>query len=89
MKPSDIEGLLKAVRDGLVSPDDAHARLAGVATEDLGFATIGASVPNFVLGVILIIPFAVQLKWLPAIGWSTGWTDWRPVILPTRLIPAG
>ncbi|PYQ54071.1 MAG: nickel pincer cofactor biosynthesis protein LarB [Acidobacteria bacterium] len=40
MKPSDIEGLLKAVRDGLVSPDDAHARLAGVATEDLGFATI-------------------------------------------------
>src|SRR5262249_6818919 len=40
MKPSDIEGLLRAVRDGLVSPADAQARLAGVASEDIGFATI-------------------------------------------------
>jgi len=40
VKPSDIEALLQAVRDGRVSPEDAHARLAGVASEDLGFATI-------------------------------------------------
>jgi len=40
VKPSDIEGLLEAVRDGRVSAEDAHARLAGLASEDLGFATI-------------------------------------------------
>jgi len=52
----------------------------------VGFATVGASVPNFVLGVILVIPLAVKLKWFPAIGWSTGWTDWKPVILPTIVL---
>ena len=40
MNPSELEALLKAVRDGQVSPADARARLAGYATEDLGFATI-------------------------------------------------
>src|SRR5258708_6450058 len=37
---SELDALLKAVRDGQVSPADARARLAGYATEDLGFATI-------------------------------------------------
>jgi NCAIR mutase (PurE)-related protein len=36
----EIEALLRAVRDGEVSPADAAARLAGVGSEDLGFATI-------------------------------------------------
>jgi pyridinium-3,5-biscarboxylic acid mononucleotide synthase len=40
VSPSQIEALLQAVRDGQVSPADARARLAGYATEDLGFATI-------------------------------------------------
>lgn len=48
----------------------------------VGFATIGASVPNFVLGVILVIFFAVELGWLPAVGWAKSWTDWKPVVLP-------
>ena len=52
----------------------------------VGFATIGASFPNFVLGIVLVIIFAVQLGWLPAVGWSTGWTDWKPVILPTVVL---
>src|SRR5258708_21781958 len=37
---SELDALLKAVRDGQVSPADARARLAGYAVEDLGFATI-------------------------------------------------
>jgi len=40
VNPSELDALLKAVRDGQVSPADARARLAGYATEDLGFATI-------------------------------------------------
>jgi len=52
----------------------------------VGFATIGASTPNFVLGILLVTVFAVELGWLPAIGWSTGWTDWKPVILPTIVL---
>jgi oligopeptide transport system permease protein len=52
----------------------------------VGFATVGASAPNFVLGIILVVIFAVQLGWLPALGWSKGWTDWKPVILPTIVL---
>lgn len=52
----------------------------------IGFATIGASLPNFVLGIVLVIIFAVELHWLPAVGWSKGWTDWKPVILPTIVL---
>jgi NCAIR mutase (PurE)-related protein len=40
VSPSEIDALLHAVRDGLVSPADARARLAVYASEDLGFATI-------------------------------------------------
>jgi len=52
----------------------------------VGFATFGASTPNFVLGIILVSIFAVELKWFPAIGWSSGWTDWKPVILPVIVL---
>jgi oligopeptide transport system permease protein len=52
----------------------------------IGFATIGASTPNFVLGIMLVLLFAVELKWLPAVGWSNGWTDWKPVILPVIVL---
>jgi len=48
----------------------------------VGFATIGASTPNFVLGIMLVLLFSVKFKFLPAIGWSQSWTDWRPVVMP-------
>src|SRR5258708_26382067 len=37
---SELAALTKGWRDGQVSPADGRARLAGYATEDLGFATI-------------------------------------------------
>lgn len=52
----------------------------------VGFATLGASVPNFVLGVILVVVFAVELGWLPAVGWAKSWTDWKPVVLPVIVL---
>jgi len=54
----------------------------------VGFATVGASVPNFVLGIMLVLMFAtggfplIHFKVLPAVGWAKSWTDWKPVVLP-------
>jgi NCAIR mutase (PurE)-related protein len=43
VKPSDIDALLQAVRDGQVSPADARARLDVYGSEGLEFATIDHS----------------------------------------------
>jgi len=49
-------------------------------------ASLGISVPGFWLAVMLVLLFAVKLKWLPAIGYeplSAGLTTWfRYLILP-------
>jgi peptide/nickel transport system permease protein len=55
---------------------------------------IGVSLPTFLIGILLILVFAVTLKWLPSFGrgevvafgpWTTGMTSvdgWRHLILP-------
>jgi oligopeptide transport system permease protein len=48
------------------------------------FSTIFASVPGFVLGILLIIVFAVGLHWLPAGGWGTP----SDVVLPAIALAA-
>ncbi|HEY8370965.1 MAG TPA: ABC transporter permease [Thermodesulfobacteriota bacterium] len=53
-----------------------HNRAADHAT--MGLAMLGVSVPNFVLGPLLVIVFALWLGWLPVAGWGT----WRHVVLP-------
>ena len=45
----------------------------------MSFALGGVSVPNFVLGPILMLLFALRLGWLPVAGWGT----WRHLILPS------
>ncbi|MBI4336386.1 MAG: ABC transporter permease [Chloroflexi bacterium] len=35
------------------------------------FATLFASIPAFVLGILLVIVFSVTLHWLPTSGWGT------------------
>lgn len=44
----------------------------------LFFATLGASIPNFVMGIVLIIIFSVGLHLLPTGGWGT----WQKVLMP-------
>ncbi len=39
------------------------------------FAMIGISLPNFYLGLLMIILFAVDLGWLPSGGYVTLWDD--------------
>jgi peptide/nickel transport system permease protein len=52
----------------------------------MGIAQIGVAVPNFWLGLLLILLFAVKLAWLPAsgfAGWSGGvWPGIRSLLLP-------
>ena len=45
---------------------------------------LGSAVPSFVLGPVLIIVFAIVLKWLPAGGWN----DFEPrfMVLPMALL---
>jgi peptide/nickel transport system permease protein len=51
-----------------------------------GVASLGIAVPNFFLGMILIIVFAINLGWFPAIGWDKFQNDPRGwlqhVVLP-------
>lgn len=37
------------------------------------FAVLGHSVPNFFLGILLILLFSLQLRWLPTSGSETWW----------------
>ncbi|MBI2981731.1 MAG: ABC transporter permease subunit [Deltaproteobacteria bacterium] len=36
----------------------------------MGFAVVGISVPNFVIGPLLQLFFGIKLQWLPVAGWS-------------------
>ena len=48
------------------------------------FSTIFASIPGFVLGILLIIVFSVQLHWLP----TGGWGSLRQIIMPSFALAA-
>lgn len=42
-------------------------------------AMVGVSIPNFWFGIMLLLVFALQLGWLPAIASAS---DWRSIVLP-------
>ena len=50
------------------------------------FATIGAALPSFVLGVFLSIVLAVQLGWFDVLGWELG--NYRKMVLPVISLSA-
>jgi peptide/nickel transport system permease protein len=61
----------------------------------LGLSLIGVSLPTFLIGILLILVFAVLLGWLPSFGrgdtvalgwWTTGlltWSGLKALILPS------
>ncbi len=57
-------------------------------------AFVGVSMPSFWFGIILILIFAVNLRWLPAVGYSEigedgVWEWFRRLILPGLAVGAG
>jgi peptide/nickel transport system permease protein len=75
-------GVLAAVRRGFV---------ADYTTTSV--ALIGISIPNFFLGLILILIFAVNLKWLPASGYVPFFEDpienLKRMIMPAFVLGTG
>lgn len=50
----------------------------------VGFSTIFASIPGFVLGIVLMIVFSVKLHWLPTGGWGSV----KEIIMPAFALAA-
>jgi ABC-type dipeptide/oligopeptide/nickel transport system permease component len=46
----------------------------------LGFATLGASIPNIVAGILLIIVFSLGLHWFPTSGWQSPGAAWDALV---------
>ncbi|HEX6271488.1 MAG TPA: ABC transporter permease subunit [Polyangiaceae bacterium] len=65
-------GLVLGIRAGLRpnSPADYAS---------MGLAMIGLSLPNFVIGSLLVIVFALELGWLPVSGWG----GYRELVMPS------
>jgi peptide/nickel transport system permease protein len=69
-------GVISALRQN--TPVDYAANIVSLA---------GISVPNFWLGIMLILLFSVHLNWLPASGFVSPWENWR-MNLATTVMPA-
>ncbi len=77
-----------AIKLGIGIPAGVHAALHRDSWSDrlvmLG-AVAGFTIPSFVLGLLLVLIFAVQLGWLPSGGQDT----WRHAVLPVITLGAG
>lgn len=46
----------------------------------LAISLIGISLPSFVTGTVLLLVFAVWLRWFPIGGWGSAWSIWLPAL---------
>jgi oligopeptide transport system permease protein len=53
----------------------------------LFFATVGVSVPSFVIGLLVIIVFGTKLQWISIS--TNDWNTWRPYIAPGLVLGLG
>jgi peptide/nickel transport system permease protein len=86
-----VLALLVGVPVGVYTGINRHSVLSRAA---MVFSLIGVSLPTFLIGVLLILVFSVQLGWMPSFGrgdvvhfahWSTGFltgTGREAVVLP-------
>ncbi|TFG84625.1 MAG: ABC transporter permease subunit [Spirochaetales bacterium] len=52
----------------------------------MSVAVLGISIPLFVIGPVLMLVFALVLKWLPTSGWVNSRAGWATVILPVTTL---
>ena len=77
-----------AMKIGLGVPAGVYAALHRNSLADravMVLAVAGFAVPSFVLGLVLVLVFAVQLRWLP----SGGQEGWQYAILPVVTLGLG
>ncbi|MGD8759520.1 MAG: ABC transporter permease [Anaerolineales bacterium] len=48
--------------------------------------TLGISIPNFVLGLLMILLFSLTLNWLPVFGWGN---SWKQAVMPIITLGTG
>lgn len=83
--------VLLAIPIGIISAVKQYSIFDNVATF---FSFVGFSVPSFFTGLILILVFAVNLKWFPIVysstininSWETLWQQIRQMILPITVL---
>jgi peptide/nickel transport system permease protein len=64
---------------GAIAARNAGGRVDRIV---MGFSTVGFALPNFVLGLGLILMFSVALRWLP----SNGIGSWQNLVMPVLTI---
>jgi peptide/nickel transport system permease protein len=77
-----------AIKVGIGIPAGIYAALHRNSLTDrvvMTMAVMGFTVPSFVLGLLLVLLFAVQLGWLPSGGHGT----WRHAVLPVVTLGVG
>lgn len=80
-----------AIPIGIISAVKQYSIFDNVATF---FSFVGFSVPSFFTGLILILVFAVNLKWFPLVysttlevnSWETFWQQVRQMVLPITVL---
>ena len=78
-----ITALCSALFFGLLVGLDSAVKRNSIADyASMSVAVIGISVPLFVVGPLLMLLFAVKLKWLPTSGWITGRQGLKTLIMP-------
>lgn len=75
--------ILIAVPAGIISAIKPYSTFDYVA---MFFALLGLSIPNFWLGLMLILAFAVNLHWLPA---TFDPNNWMTLIMPAIVVGTG
>lgn len=81
-----IQALLLALAVSLpLGVISALKQNTGVDYGSLLFATVGTTVPSFVIAIVCIYVFAVNLRLLPIVGWGTP----KHMILPTIILSLG
>jgi oligopeptide transport system permease protein len=71
--------LVAGVTVGIIS---ALRQNSALDYSTMSLAVMGISIPLFVAGPVLMLIFAVKLKWLPTSGWITGRNGLAALILP-------
>ena len=79
-----LVAVLIGVPAGIVS---ARYHNSAVDQSLMGLALVGLSVPNFLLGLLMILVFGVWLRWLPVAGYvpleAGVWSNLRSLVMPS------